>query len=204
MKKTLKQKKSNAAKKPVAEEIDSFEPDPQMPVIRQITSEDTQNKVVEPLSAEERAAEQDQCEQRQQMLTAAMDKDALERQKTEFTGSVVDHTILVAQEAEKAGAHLMDKPEWAAWHEMMYAKHLPFSQTCYKLFRRAAEGRALQDQEFVKLLVIGRMREKGCVAKDLADKMAAVHVTKTHMYTAMQRDIESNRLAKSAADKNEE
>lgn len=174
--------------------VDSFEPDVRVPVIRQRASEDEQySRSAQPMTAEEKQKENAECETKQQMLTVAMDPEARKRAEQPFTGSVVQHTLLVAQEAEAAQAHLMEKPDWTHWHEEMYAKHLPFSSNCYKLFRRAAEGNALQDPEFVKLLLIGRMREKGIVKSELADKMAAVHVTKTQMYTAMQRDIESNR-----------
>lgn len=174
--------------------VDSFEPDVRVPVIRQRASEDEQySRSAEPMTEEEKQKESRDCETKQQMLTVAMDPEARKRAEQPFTGSVVQHTLLVAQEAEAANAHLMEKPDWIHWHEEMYAKHLPFSSNCYKLFRRAAEGNALKDPEFVKLLLIGRMREKGIVKSELADKMAAVHVTKTQMYTAMQRDIENNR-----------
>ena len=178
--------------------FDSFEPDMNYAQIRMRAAEDESVVVDQPMTADEREQEAQQCDARKQMLTVAMDPDAQERQKQDFTGSVVQHTLQVAREAEAAKAHEMEQHEWTQWHETMYAKHLPFSSACYKLFRRAAEGNALKDEEFVKNLLIGHMRERGVVSKERADKLASVHNTKTHMYGAMRQNVEEARQRKKA------
>lgn len=170
--------------------IDSFEPDLRMPEIRMCAAEDEYSELERPMTEEERASDAQRCEEQAHKLTLAMDADAQRRQKLPFTGSVYECTMQVAREAEAAGAHEMERHIWTQWHEKMYAKHLPFSSSCYKLFRRAAEGRSLEDPEFVKNLLIGRMRERGRLSNDKADKLASVHNTKTHMYTAMRANVE--------------
>jgi len=183
--------------------FDSFEPNMANAQIRMRAAEDESVVVDEPMTAEEREQELQQCDARKQMLTVAMDPEAQKRQKQAFTGSVVQHTLQVAREAEKAKTHEMEQHEWTQWHEMMYAKHLPFSAACYKLFRRAAEGNALKDEEFVKNLLIGHMRECGIVSHERADKLASVHNTKTHMYGALRQNVEAARARKDK-DNNEE
>ena len=173
--------------------FDSFEPDMNYAQIRMRAADDDTTVVDQPMTAEEREQEAQQCDARKQMLTVAMDPEARKRQEQPFTGSVVASTIQVAREAEAAKAHEMERHEWTQWHEMMYAKHLPFSAACYNLFRRAAEGNALKDEEFVKNLLVGHMRERGIVSKDSADQLASVHNTKKHMYGALRQNVEAAR-----------
>lgn len=174
--------------------LDSFEPDMNVPEIRHRAAEDDTDVNECPMTDEERAQDAAQVESKQQMLTMAMDKDAQERQKQPFLGSVVDHLIMVARDAEAVKAQDMEHADWTHFHEEMYAKYLPFSAACYKLFRRAAQGGALQDADFVRLLVIGRAREKrGDKMQSVIDEMTAKYITKTQMYTQMRADIEQKR-----------
>lgn len=173
--------------------FDSFEPDMHVPQIRMRAAEDDSEVNEQPLTEEDLIQDQASIDARKQMLTVAMDKEAQKRQSMPFLGSVTQHTINVAKEADAAGAAQMEKSDWTHFHEAMYAKHLPFSSACYKLFRRACEGNALRDAEFVKLLLVGKLRESGRIPQNLADEVASKHVTKTQMYSQLRRDVEQKR-----------
>lgn len=95
---------------------DSFEPDLMVPEIRHRAAEDDADVNECPMTAEEMAQDATKVEQSQRMLTMAMDKDAQERQQQPFTGSVVDHLLLVARDAEAAAAQDMEHGDWTHFH----------------------------------------------------------------------------------------
>lgn len=171
----------------------SFEPDLKVPQIRMRAAEDETESNIEPLTAEEIQNDETAIAARKQMLTVAMNKESQDKQNLPFTGSVYEQTIAVAKEADKQNAAQMEKQDWVHLHEELYEKYLPYSARCYKIFRRAAEGNALQDAEFVKLLLIGRLKELRTIPQDLADQTASKYVTKQHMYKQMRADVERKR-----------
>lgn len=182
--------------------LDSFEPNMLVPQIRMHAAEDNTVCCEKPMTEEERLQDLQDVEQRQQNLTMAFDKETQERQKRAFVGSVVDYFFLVAKDAEAERAHEMDELHWKLFHERMYAKYIEYAQTCYKLFRRACEGNALQDPEMLRLLVIGRLRERSNKdMQDIIDEMSSKMITKRQMYPHMRADVERKRQERGMANK---